>query len=137
MADASDTKLTSLSCTDLTSVERSAAARTTNNLFQRWEINDIQSRRILGGMSAHRWLRWKAGDFGEIEQDIATRLMLLLGLHVSLRTIFGADTARAYGWVKAPNSAFAGASALDIMQQQSIKSLEDLHRYLGAQCHGG
>ncbi|WP_417580538.1 MbcA/ParS/Xre antitoxin family protein [Pelagibacterium sp.] len=116
----------------ITAPEAAAMARTVVNLFDRWELSDAQSRDILGGLATRTYARWKAGDVGRIDRDLATRLSLLMGIHKGLRYLFS-DPARGYGWIKKPNAAFGGRSPVDIMAEGSIFALARVRSYLDAE----
>lgn len=121
---------------ELTPLEAEAAARAVVNLFTRWNLSDAEARQLLGGLSARTWARWKAGEPGRIDRDLATRLSLLLGIHKALRYIFNRDPSRAYGWVRAENAVFGGRSALDMMLRGQLADLYDMRRYLDAERGG-
>ena len=59
----------------------------------------------------------------------------LIGIHKALRYIFR-ETRRAHDWIKAPNSAFQGRSALDIMLGGELTDLMRVRRYLDAERGG-
>ena len=59
---------------------------------------------MLGALAARTYARWKAGDLGRIDRDIATRLSLLMGLHKALRYLLS-DPKRGYAWIGKPNDA--------------------------------
>ena len=121
---------------DLTREEACAAARAIVNLLDKWQLTDDQARQILGGMPQRTWARWKAGDIGRIDRDLATRLSLLLGIHKALRCMFGRSVERAYAWVKADNDAFGGQSALQVMLRGQIIDLYGVRQYLDAERSG-
>ncbi|HEV7434220.1 MAG TPA: MbcA/ParS/Xre antitoxin family protein [Pseudorhizobium sp.] len=115
--------------------EAAAGARAIVRLFSDWQLADADARQILGGISASTWARWKNGNVGRVNQDLATRISLLLGIHKGLRYLF-IDNMQGYAWVKKPNLTFEGQSALDVMRQGSIFSLQRVRRYLDGE-HGG
>lgn len=119
----------------ITPAEAAAMARTVVNLFARWDISDAQARDILGGLAARTYARWKAGEVGRIDRDLATRLSLLMGIHKGLRYLF-TDPARGYGWVKKPNSALGGRTPVDVMAEGSIFALARIRSYLDAERGG-
>ena len=55
-----------------------------------------------------------------------------MGIHKALRYLF-ADPARGYAWVRKPNAALAGQSALDVMLRGEISDLIDLRAWLDAE----
>ena len=87
-----------------------AMFRAALNLFGRWGLSDEQSA-VLLDQSVRTYRRWKAGDAGRLGRDGKARLSNLIGIHKALRIIF-ADPQRGYAWIKAPNDAFGGPSAL-------------------------
>lgn len=119
----------------ITEAEAAAMARATTRLFEKWQLPDGAAREILGGLSARTYARWKTGEVGRIDRDLATRLSLLMGIHKGLRYLFS-EPSRGYAWVKKPNHAFAGRSAADVMGQGDIFSLMRVRAYLDAERGG-
>ncbi|MGO4739730.1 antitoxin Xre-like helix-turn-helix domain-containing protein [Bosea sp. 2KB_26] len=120
---------------EITLEEAAAAARAVIRLFEKWGLSDAVAREILGGLSARTYARWKAGDPGRIDRDLATRLSLLMGIHKGLRTLF-TDPERGYAWVGKPNDAFGGRAPVEIMAEGDIFSLARVRSYLDAERGG-
>ena len=116
----------------ITDEEAAALARTTVNLFRVWQLSDIEARTLLGDMAQRTWARWKEGNIGRIDRDLRARMAILMGIHKGLRYLFS-DPARGYDWIRKPNAAFNGQSALDIMMRGEITDLIDLRNYLDAE----
>ncbi len=116
----------------ITDEEAAALARTTVNLFRAWQLSDIEARILLGDMAQRTWARWKEGGIGRIDRDLRARMAILMGIHKGLRYLF-TEPARGYAWIRKPNSAFAGQSALDVMMRGEITDLIDLRAYLDAE----
>lgn len=116
----------------ITDEEAAALARTTVNLFRAWQLSDIEARTLLGDMAQRTWARWKGGGIGRIDRDLRARMAILMGIHKALRYLF-TEPARGYGWIKKPNGAFAGQSALDVMMRGEITDLIALRAYLDAE----
>ena len=116
----------------ITDEEAAALARATVNLFRAWQLSDNEARTLLGDMAQRTWARWKEGNIGRIDRDLRARMGILMGIHKALRYLF-ADPARGYAWIKKPNAAFAGQSALDVMMRGEITDLIDLRGYLDAE----
>lgn len=119
----------------ITASEAEAMARAAVRLFDRWALSDAEAREILGGLSARTYARWKAGEPGRIDRDLATRLSLLMGIHKGLRYLFS-DAGRGYEWVKRPNRAFGGRTPAEVMGQGDIFSLARVRAYLDAERGG-
>lgn len=115
----------------ITDEEAGALARTTVNLFRAWGLSDAEARTLLGGMAARTWARWKDGEIGRIDRDLRMR-MAHMGIHKGLRYLFK-EPARGYAWVRKPNAAFGGSSALDIMLRGELSDLALMREWLDAE----
>lgn len=118
----------------ITDDEASAAFRAALNLFRRWQLTDAQAT-VLLDLPPRTFARWKAGDAGRIDRDGKARLANLMGIHKALRVIF-TDPARGYAWIRQPNEAFGGRSALDVMLNGELTDLMRVRRYLDAERGG-
>ena len=118
----------------VTDEEAAAMFRAAVRLFAHWDITDEQAATLLD-MPVRSYGRWKAGDLGRIDRDGKARLSNLLGIHKALRIIFE-DAARGYRWIKAPNEAFGGRSALEVMLGGELTDLMRVRRYLDAERGG-
>ena len=117
---------------EITDSEAGALVRTTVNLFSAWKLTDAQATTLLGGLSARTWSRWKEGNAGRVDRDLKMRMAHLMGIHKGVRYLFK-DVARGYAWIKAPNAAFGGKSALDIMLQGELSDLAVMREWLDAE----
>lgn len=111
--------------------EGAAMARAAVNLFRHWGITDAESCVLLGGLSKRTYARWKEGEIGRLSVDQKTRLSVLMGIHKALRLLF-TEQSRVYEWVKKPNAAFDGKSALAIMLGGYLTDLFRVRQYLDA-----
>lgn len=114
----------SYSADELHAMQRAVIA-----LFERWGVSDVDASIILGGISAKTFRRWKDGDFGRVNRDLADRISNLLGIHKALRIIF-VDPATGYEWMRAKNTAFQDRSALAVMRQGGMEDIVRIRRYL-------
>ena len=119
----------------ITEDEAAALARATVNLFGAWDLSDQEARVLLGDMPARTWARWKKKDIGRIDRDLRTRMAMLIGIHKGLRYLFR-EPARGYAWIRKPNAAFGGQSALEIMLRGEIMDIADIRSYLDAERGG-
>lgn len=117
---------------EISDVEAAALARTTVNLFDVWKLTDAQACTLLGGLSARTWARWKEGNAGRVNRDLKMRMAHLMGIHKGLRHLFK-DASRGYEWIKAPNEAFGGKSALDMMLGGELSDLAAMREWLDAE----
>ena len=115
----------------ITDAEAAAMFRAALNLFRHWQLTDAQAA-VLLDLPPRTYARWKAGDTGRIDRDGKARLSNLMGIHKALRVIFR-EPARGYAWLRQPNDAFGGASALDVMLNGELTDLMRVRRYLDAE----
>ena len=111
--------------------EAAAMFRAAVNLFRLWRITDEEAA-VLIDLPARTYARWKAGGVGRISRDGKARLSNLMGIHKALRLIF-TEPQRGYAWIKAPNDAFGGRSALEVMLGGELTDLMRVRRYLDAE----
>lgn len=116
----------------ITDHEARALARASVNLLSKWGLRDNEARILLGELSASSWARWKRGEIGGIPRDRRSRMAILMGIHKGLRYLFR-DPTRGYAWIRRPNDAFGGKSALDVMMQGEITDLIDVRDYLATE----
>ncbi len=115
--------------------EAAAMLRAVLNLFAKWQIRPTEMRILLGAPAERTFQRWRAGQVAGVPLDTKFRLGTLLGIHKALRYMF-TDPARAYEWVRKPNTAFGGKSALDRMLQGAPTDLATVRSYLDAERAG-
>jgi Protein of unknown function (DUF2384) len=120
--------------TPITDAEAAAMFRAAVAMFSKWDITDDQAA-ILLDIPLRSYRRWKTGEQGRIDRDGKARLSNLLGIHKALRYMFR-EPERSYRWINAPNDAFQGASALDIMLGGELTDLMRVRRYLDAERGG-
>jgi len=118
----------------ITDAEAAAMFRAVVAMFAKWDITDDQAA-ILIDVPVRSYRRWKTGEQGRIDRDGKARLSNLMGIHKALRHMFR-EPERSYRWIKAPNDAFHGASALDIMLGGELTDLMRVRRYLDAERSG-
>ncbi|WP_234731395.1 MbcA/ParS/Xre antitoxin family protein [Acidocella facilis] len=118
----------------ITDEEAGAMFRAALNLFRLWGVTDDQAAITLD-LPRRTFARWKAGEIGRIGRDGKARLSNLMGIHKALRIIFK-EPARGYGWIKAPNAAFGGRSALEVMLHGELTDLMRVRHYLDAERGG-
>lgn len=118
----------------ITDAEAAAMFRAALNLFRLWGLSD-EAAATLVDMPLRTYRRWKTGATGRMGRDGKARLSNLMGIHKALRLIFR-EPQRGYDWIKAPNAAFGGRSALDIMLGGELTDLMRVRRYLDAERGG-
>lgn len=118
----------------MTDAEGAAAFRAALNLFRLWSVTD-ENAAILLDLPIRSYRRWKAGEIGRIDRDAKARLSNLMGIHKALRIIFR-EPQRGYAWIQAPNAAFGGRTALEVMLGGELTDLMRVRRYLDSERGG-
>jgi uncharacterized protein (DUF2384 family) len=118
----------------ITDEEAEAMFRACVNLFRLWRLSDNDAA-VLLDLPVRTFARWKTGAIGRIGRDQKARLSNIMGIHKALRIIFR-EPDRAYGWIRASNSAFGGRSAIDVMLSGELTDLMRVRRYLDAERGG-
>lgn len=113
----------------VTDDEAAALSRAIVNLFGRWQLTDAEARALLGEMDQRTWERWVVGEIGRSDQELRARMAILIGIHKALRHLF-TDPSRGYAWIRKPNAAFGGESALDVMLRGRMTDLVDVRAHL-------
>ena len=106
-----------------------AMQRAVIRLFDHWGVNDTQAAVLLGDIAPRTYQRWKQGQYGRWNADLAARLSNLMGIHKALHLLYS-DAARGYRWIGAPNDGFGGLRPLDIMLGGQLTDLMRVRRYL-------
>jgi Protein of unknown function (DUF2384) len=109
--------------------EIEAMQRTIGAIFGRWGVTDVDAAVLLGGISPKTYRRWRDGEYGRVNRDLADRMSYLLGIHKALRIIF-AEPAQGYRWMNQPNARFAGETPLQLLRRGGMEDLRRLRRYL-------
>jgi uncharacterized protein (DUF2384 family) len=124
----------SFSAAGITDDEGAAMFRAAVSLFAKWQITDEQAA-ILVDLPLRTYRRWKSGEQGRLGRDGKARLSNIMGIHKALRLIF-TEAGRGYDWICAPNDAFVGRSALDVMLGGELTDIMRVRRYLDAERGG-
>jgi hypothetical protein len=120
---------------EVTPEEARAMLRAVLSMFDRWQMTATESRRLLGNPAERTYQRWRKGDVATLSADTVFRLGVLLGIHKALRYLFTSPE-RGYAWIRKPNAAFGGRSALDKMLQGAPTDLAEVRAYLDAERGG-
>lgn len=115
----------------ISDAEAAALFRAAVNLFRLWQVTDKQAA-VLLDLPVRTFARWKADGPGRMGRDGKARLSSLMGIHKALRLTF-TEPQRGYDWVRAPNTVFAGRSALDVMLGGELSDLQRVRRVLDAE----
>ena len=100
-------------------------------LASEWELRREEQVTLLGGPSERTFYRWRGGKVSGLPKDTLERISVLLGIYKAINILLPVRE-RAAGWVKRPNKAFGGESALDVMLKGQVDNLYQVRRYLDA-----
>lgn len=106
------------------------------NMMKAWGVNNEQARILLGQPGRTTFFRCKSGKVSRLPHDTLIRISYLLGIYKALQIIYSTDRDYADQWVKRPNSAFGGQSALEHMLGGQVTDLADVRAYLDANLQG-
>ncbi len=112
-----------------------AGLRTFFRIAERWRLTPEEQRTILGDPPRSTFYNWRTGQFGGVRADTLERLSHLFGVFEGLRELY-LDKRQADEWVRQPNSAFAGKSALAHMLGGRVADLYEVRRYVEAAAEG-
>ena len=99
------------------------------NIAEEWGLNNSQQRVLLGNPSSSSFFNWKSDKSAKLSQDVLERISHIQNIYKILRIIFPTHE-QAIQWPAKANSAFNGATALEIMLNGSIVDLNRVHAYL-------
>ena len=126
-----DTAVDAFRANRISEAEGAAMFRAAVNQFAKWGLTDDQAA-VLVDMPVRSYRRWKAEGPGRLSRDTRARLSNLMGIHKSLRIVFS-EAQRGYDWIRAANTAFGGASALEVMLGGELTDLMRVRRYLDSE----
>lgn len=101
-----------------------------------WGLGMEEARVLLGQPSRARFYNWKAGKVRGLPHDTLQRISYLLGIHKALQILYS-DPALADAWVRRPNAAFGGQSALERMLAGDVADLAAVRAHLDGARGGG
>jgi hypothetical protein len=114
-----------------------AGLRAFARIAGQWGLSTDEQRQLLGQPPRSTFFAWrKAPAQAALSRDTLERLSLLLGIYKSLQILLP-EAAAADAWVRKPNAAFGGASALALMLGGNIGDLLRVRRWLDAARGGG
>jgi Protein of unknown function (DUF2384) len=100
-------------------------------LAELWGLTIEEARVLLGRPSRARLYNWKGGRIRGLPHDTLQRISYLLGVHKALQILYS-DPDLADAWVRRPNAAFGGQSALERMLAGDVSDLAAVRAHLDA-----
>lgn len=112
-------------------IDEAAAKRAFFRIMQAWDVADSEARILLGSPSRSTYYNYKRGEGGPLSADTLERISYVLGIYKALQLLFP-NPQQADTWMKRPNQAFGGRSALEHALGGRVVDLADVRRYLDA-----
>jgi hypothetical protein len=108
-----------------------AGLRAFFEIKEKWQLSYEEARTLLGQPGKSTYYNWQRGQVGDVVHrlDLATRLSYVLGIFKALNEIYE-HPELADSWVRKPNAAFGGQSALDRMLGGQVVDLARVREYL-------
>jgi len=106
-----------------------AGFRAVFRIFQDWALRPEDAMILLGQPARSTFYKWRHGEIGAVPSDTVRRLSYLLGIYKAIQ-LLTSDAAMADRWVREPNLAFGGQSALQRMLGGDIVDLAAVRAYL-------
>jgi Protein of unknown function (DUF2384) len=100
-------------------------------LAEVWGLTMEEARVLLGRPSRARLYNWKGGRIRGLPHDTLQRISYLLGIHKALQILYS-DPHLADAWVRRPNAAFGGQSAIERMLAGDVSDLAAVRAHLDA-----
>ena len=96
-----------------------------------WGLTMEQARVLLGRPSRATLYNWKAGKVRTVPHDTLRRISYLLGIYKALQILYQ-EPQLADSWIRRPNAAFGGQSALERMLAGDVADLAAVRAHLDA-----
>lgn len=110
-------------------LDHDAVKRGFFRIMDAWEIRDSDAQVLLGRPSRTTFYAWKKGEGGRLSHDTLERVSYVLGIYKALQLLFS-NPGQADAWMKKPNAAFGGQSALERALGGRVVDLAHVRQYL-------
>jgi len=110
-------------------IDHDAVKRGFFRIMDAWEVRDSDAQVLLGRPSRTTFYAWKKGEGGKLSHDTLERVSYVLGMYKALQLLFSSP-GQADAWMKRPNAAFGGQSALERALGGRVVDLAHVRQYL-------
>jgi len=110
-------------------IDHDAVKRGFFRIMDAWEVRDSDAQVLLGRPSRTTFYAWKKGEGGKLSHDTLERVSYVLGIYKALQLLFS-NPGQADAWLKKPNAAFGGQSALEHALGGRVVDLAHVRQYL-------
>jgi hypothetical protein len=108
-----------------------AALQAFFGLASRWQLSTREARELLGAPPFGTYYRWRRRKNGRLPEEVQQRISHLIVIYKALHMLLPAG--QADGWLRKPNLAFSGDSALARMLAGGFTGLISVRQYLDDQ----
>ena len=98
-------------------------------IADKWKLSSDEASSLLGRPARSTIHNWKTGDIPAQSLDLASRISYILGIFKALEILYQRPE-MADEWVRRPNAAFGGQSALERMCAGQMVDLAAVREYL-------
>ncbi|HXF54774.1 MAG TPA: MbcA/ParS/Xre antitoxin family protein [Hyphomicrobiaceae bacterium] len=100
-------------------------------IAEKWGLSTEEAIALLGHPSRATYFAWKKGRVGHVAHsfDLASRISYVLGIFKALEILYQRPE-MADQWVRRPNKAFGGQSAIERMRAGHMVDLAAVRTYL-------
>ena len=112
-------------------LDHAAAKRAFFRITDAWGASDAEARVLLGSPSRSSFFNYKRGEGGALNADALERVSYVLGIYKALQLLFP-NRQQADAWMRKPNAAFGGRSALAHALGGKVVDLAGVRTYLDA-----
>jgi hypothetical protein len=112
-------------------LDHGAAKRAFFRIMSAWNVGDAEARVLLGAPSRSTFYNYKRGEGGALSADTLERISYVLGIYKGLKLLFP-NPQQADDWIRKPNVAFGGHSALERALGGKVVDLASVRAYLDA-----
>lgn len=117
-------------------IDHVAAKRAFFRIMEVWRVDDAEARVLLGNPGRSTFYNYKRGEGGALSADTLERISYVLGIYKALQLLF-VQPQQADAWMRKPNAAFGGRSALQHALGGKVVDLASVRGYLDAVRGGG
>jgi uncharacterized protein (DUF2384 family) len=110
-------------------IDHDAVKRGFFRIMDAWEVRDADAQVLLGRPSRTTFYGWKKAEGGKLSHDTLERVSYVLGIYKALQLLFS-NPDQADAWMKKPNAAFGGQSALERVLGGRVVDLAEVRQYL-------
>ncbi len=107
-----------------------AAIKAFLNIRAKWNLNEEQSRALLGGLASSTFHAWKTNPKRTLDQDTLTRISLLIGIYKALNIYFGKPWDDRWVTLQNRGPVLAGRSPLAYMIHHGQPGMLEVRRLL-------